>query len=49
NHAISALYPPGSTFKIVTASAALQEGVIDERTRLGDSFDGRVDGMIYVD
>ena len=49
NHAISALYPPGSTFKIVTASAALQEGVIDERTRLGDSFDGRVDGLIYVD
>lgn len=49
NHAVSALYPPGSTFKIVTASAALQEGVIDERTRLGDSFDGRVDGLIYVD
>lgn len=49
NHAVSSLYPPGSTFKIVTASAALQEGVIDERTRLGDSFDGRVDGLIYVD
>ena len=49
NHAISALYPPGSTFKIVTASGALQEGVIDETTQLGDSFDGRVDGMIYVD
>ncbi len=49
NHAISALYPPGSVFKIVTASGALQEGVIDEDTRLGDSFDGRVDGIIYVD
>lgn len=49
NHAISALYAPGSTFKIVTASGALQEGVIDENTRLGDSFDGRVDGVIYVD
>ena len=49
NHAISALYPPGSTFKVVTTSGALQEGVIDENTRLGDGFDGRVDGMIYVD
>jgi penicillin-binding protein 2 len=49
NHAISGLYPPGSTFKIVTASGALQEGVIDERTRLGDSFDGAVDGKIWVD
>lgn len=49
NHAISALYPPGSVFKIVPASGALQEGVIDENTRLGDSFDGRVDGIIYVD
>lgn len=49
NHAISGLYPPGSTFKIVTAAGALQDGVINERTRLGDSFDGRVDGMIYVD
>lgn len=49
NHAISALYPPGSVFKIVAASGALQEGVIDENTRLGDSFDGRVDGIIYVD
>ncbi|MFZ2489503.1 MAG: penicillin-binding protein 2 [Anaerolineae bacterium] len=49
NHAISALYPPGSVFKIVAASGALQEGIIDENTRLGDSFDGRVDGIIYVD
>jgi len=49
NHAISALYPPGSVFKIVASSGALQEGVIDENTRLGDSFDGRVDGIIYVD
>ncbi len=49
NHAISALYPPGSVFKIVAAGGALQEGVIDENTRLGDSFDGRVDGIIYVD
>lgn len=49
NHAISGLYPPGSTFKIVVAAAALQEGVITERTRLGDSFDGSIDGVIWVE
>ena len=27
NHAIADIYPPGSTFKLVTATAALQEGV----------------------
>jgi penicillin-binding protein 2 len=32
NHAISGQYPPGSTFKIVTAGAALQEQVIDRST-----------------
>ena len=34
NHAISGLYPPGSTFKIVPASAILEEHVVDEHTRL---------------
>jgi penicillin-binding protein 2 len=28
NHAISGLYPPGSTFKLVPAAAALQEGIV---------------------
>ncbi len=32
NHAISGLYPPGSTFKIVVASGALQEHVLDRTT-----------------
>jgi penicillin-binding protein 2 len=32
NHAISGQYPPGSTFKIVVANAALQEHVIDRST-----------------
>ncbi len=34
NHAISGIYPPGSTFKLVTASAALEEGIITPRTRI---------------
>jgi len=32
NRAISGLYPPGSTFKIVTAAAGLAEGVITPQT-----------------
>jgi penicillin-binding protein 2 len=34
NHAISGRHPPGSTFKIIPASGALQEGVIDRRTQV---------------
>jgi penicillin-binding protein 2 len=32
NRAISGMYPPGSTFKIVSAAAGLQEGVITPQT-----------------
>lgn len=41
NRAIRGQYPPGSTFKMVTALAALQAGVIEPRTRFycGGSFD----------
>lgn len=34
NHAISGRHPPGSTFKIVPAAAALQEGTITRRTQV---------------
>jgi len=34
NHAISGQYPPGSTFKIIPAAAALEEQVIDRETTL---------------
>jgi penicillin-binding protein 2 len=34
NHAISGMFPPGSTFKIVVASAGLEEQVITPDTRL---------------
>ncbi|MGH2428001.1 MAG: penicillin-binding protein 2 [Candidatus Limnocylindria bacterium] len=33
NHAITDIYPPGSTYKLVTALAALEEGVTDPAQR----------------
>ena len=42
NQAVSGLYPPGSTFKLVPATGALQEGVIDDKTLISDP------GTIYV-
>ncbi len=36
NYAIGGLYPPGSTFKIVSAAAALTEGVIEPNTQIPD-------------
>jgi penicillin-binding protein 2 len=40
NHAVSDAVPPGSVFKVVMASAALQEGVLTPRTHL--SCPGRI-------
>ncbi len=37
NRAVNGIYPPGSTFKIATAIAALSEGVIDENTLVYDT------------
>ncbi len=42
NYAIGGLYPPGSTFKLVSATAALAEGVITPRTIIADN------GPIYL-
>ncbi|PJA86491.1 MAG: hypothetical protein CO141_04450, partial [Candidatus Moranbacteria bacterium CG_4_9_14_3_um_filter_42_9] len=36
NRAISAVYPPGSTFKMITASAALSENVVTRYTTIFD-------------
>jgi penicillin-binding protein 2 len=33
NKALNGLYPPGSTFKMVVSTAALEAGVIDTKTR----------------
>ena len=42
NRAISGSYPPGSTFKIITAAAGLEEGKIDKDTKIEDI------GIIFV-
>lgn len=40
-------YPPGSTFKIVTAIAGLMEGVIDENTTFNCTGNLRVGNRVY--
>lgn len=42
NYAIGGLYPPGSTFKMITSAAALAEGVIEPDTTVTDA------GPIYL-
>lgn len=37
DRAISGTYPPGSTFKLITAAAGLQNNIIDERFRVEDT------------
>ncbi len=48
NRAIQGKYPPGSTFKLVTAAAALGEGVADERTRFTCRGRARVAGRTFA-
>ncbi|HEX7587207.1 MAG TPA: penicillin-binding protein 2, partial [Anaerolineae bacterium] len=43
NQAITGQYPPGSTFKVIPASAALQEHVVDANTRIDTEH-----GVIFV-
>ena len=47
NRAIQGEYPPGSTYKIITALAGLQEGVIDVRTRLNCPGHYRFGNRVY--
>jgi len=44
NYAIEGLYTPGSTFKLVTATAALQDGLISPSTSYDDTGSFKIDG-----
>ena len=47
NRAVSGVYPPGSTIKPVIACAGLQEGVINENTKVDDTGDLVVGGYHF--
>ena len=47
NHAISSEFPPGSTFKLVTATGALNEGVIEPEETLIDT--GKITIVSFLD
>ncbi|MCY3959023.1 MAG: penicillin-binding protein 2 [Chloroflexi bacterium] len=50
NHAISGLYPPGSTYKVIAASGALEAGVVLPQSKI--HCDGRLilpDGWAFDD
>jgi penicillin-binding protein 2 len=49
NRATAAIYPPGSTFKPITALAALQEHLIDQYTLLPCTGSYRVEGVTGAD
>jgi penicillin-binding protein 2 len=48
DRALNGLYPPGSTFKMITAAAALQEGQISGSTVLGCPASIRYGGWSYA-
>jgi penicillin-binding protein 2 len=49
NRATLTRYPPGSTFKIVLAAAALEEGVIDENYRIRCTGSFRFGNRVFED
>jgi penicillin-binding protein 2 len=49
NRATAAIYPPGSTFKPITALAALQEHLVDQYTLLPCTGSYRVEGVTGAD
>ncbi|HOZ36800.1 MAG TPA: penicillin-binding protein 2 [bacterium] len=49
NRAIAGSYPPGSTFKPVVASAALQEGIINENSTFLSTGGLRIDKWFFPD
>jgi penicillin-binding protein 2 len=49
NHALGGQYPPGSTFKMVTAAAALQEKVVTAQQRINCPGYINVSGTVFSD
>jgi len=47
NRATSGLYPPGSTFKIVTATAALEENIVTPKTIVEDKGSISIGSYVY--
>lgn len=47
NRALSGSYPPGSTFKIITATAALSEKIITPRTEIDDKGSIAIGSFVY--
>jgi peptidoglycan glycosyltransferase len=45
NRAIQATYPPGSTFKVITAAAALDRGIVDPETEFRCTTAAQVDAL----
>ena len=46
NRAIQGLYPPGSTFKIITAASALDSGLVEMDTEFNDKGELKIEGNI---
>lgn len=49
NKAISGLYPPGSTFKIVSATAVLEEKIIDPETEIDGASSVSLGATVFKD
>ena len=47
NHAVAGQYPPGSTFKMVTAAAALQEKIVNAQQRIACPASVTVNGRVF--